>query len=158
MPEQVESCQLETDPERFLPWLQAQIPLLTHMGMKPLHFAGDTLVMAAELAPNVNDKGTGFGGSLATLATLCGWTLVTLGLRREGLDCDVMIRDSQLKYLAPVTGDFAAQAAFPESEWPGFVSYLQEHGRSRVTLNVVITQQGESPALTLTGTYFAKIR
>ncbi|WP_261842081.1 thioesterase domain-containing protein [Aliamphritea ceti] len=149
---------LDTDPEKFLPWLQEQIPLLNHMGMKPLHFADNTLVMAAELAPNVNDKGTGFGGSLATLATLCGWALVTLKLRSVGLDCDVMIRDSQLKYLAPVTGDFAAQAELPKSEWPGFIHYLQEKGRSRVTLNVVIMQQGESPALTLTGTYVALIR
>ncbi len=149
---------LETDPERFLTWLQEQIPLLNHMGMKPLHFADNTLVMAAELAPNVNDKGTGFGGSLATLATLCGWALVTLRLRREGLNCDVMIRDSQLKYLAPVSSNFAAQAEFPESEWSGFSNYLKEKGRSRVTLNVVITQQGESPALTLTGTYVAVVR
>ena len=150
---------LETDLAVFLPWLKTQIPLLNHMGMGELRYDSDVLIMPAELAPNVNDKGTGFGGSMATLATLCGWSLVTLGLRREGLDCDVMIRDSELKYLAPVTTDFAARAEFPHTDWAGFVSYLQANGRSRIKLEVSIVDAGsESAALTLSGTYFARIR
>ena len=141
--------------DEFLLWLKGQIPLINHMGFGDLIYDGRSLQMPAELAPNVNDKGTGFGGSLSTVATLCGWAMVTLYLREQGLDCDVMIRDSQLKYLAPVTGDFAAVVELPEqTELDTFLSYMEEKGRGRLNLEIEV-RQGDKVAMTLSGAYVA---
>ncbi|MBU2967359.1 YiiD C-terminal domain-containing protein [Amphritea sp. 2_MG-2023] len=141
--------------ETFQVWLKDQIPLISHMGIGEPVYDGRSLTLRAALAPNVNDKGTGFGGSLATLATLCGWAIVTLYLREQGRDCDVMIRDSQLKYLAPVTGDFTAVTVLPEqAELDLFMSYLEAKGRGRLNLNVEI-RQGDTVAMTLAGAYVA---
>jgi len=140
---------------QFLDWLKGEIPLINHMGFGDLIYDGRSLQMPAELAPNVNDKGTGFGGSLATLATLCGWAMVTLYLREQGRDCDVMIRDSQLQYLAPVTGDFAAVTSLPEeSELTTFMSYMDTKGRGRMSLEVEV-RQGDVVAMKLSGAYVA---
>ena len=62
------------------------------------------------LAPNVNDKGCAFGGSLVSLMTLAGWALVELALRQRGEDCDVFVGESHVRYLAPVWDDFQAHA------------------------------------------------
>lgn len=140
---------------QFLDWLKGEIPLINHMGFGDLVYDGRSLQMPAELAPNVNDKGTGFGGSLATLATLCGWAMVTLYLREQGRDCDVMIRDSQLQYLAPVTGDFVAVTELPEdAELTTFMSYMDNKGRGRLNLEVEV-RQGDKVAMKLSGAYVA---
>ena len=76
--------QLTTDPGAFLQWLKESIPLAAAMQIEALQFDGQQLEMRVPLAANVNDKGTGFGGSIAALATLAGWSLTTLYLRRQG--------------------------------------------------------------------------
>ncbi len=149
---------IEQDSALFLEWLKTEIPLLNHMGIKKLDFDGESLAMAAALSPNVNDKGTGFGGSLATFATISGWSLTTLLLRERGLDCDVMIRDCQLNFQAPVTDDFIAKVSLPsELEVEGFLDRLVEKGKARLGLNIAILQSEQSKLL-MTGNYVAVTR
>jgi thioesterase domain-containing protein len=141
--------------DEFLTWLKTQIPLINHMGFKPLQYDGQSLGMGAELAPNVNDKGTGFGGSLATVATLCGWSLVTLHLRDIGRDDDVVIRDSHLEYLRPVTGDFIARTRLPDADTvAAFDARMGEKGRARLDL-VIEVFCGDEVAMRLNGSYTA---
>lgn len=143
------------EPNDFLCWLKTQIPLLTHMGLGDLAFDDKTLTLPAKLAPNVNDKGTGFGGSIATLATISGWCLTTLLLKNRELDCDVMIKDSNMQYLLPITGDFFAEVALPdEDEVNAFLTRLDEKGRARLALDVTV-KQNEKTALTMQGLYVA---
>ena len=141
--------------DEFLIWLKGQIPLINHMGFGDPVYDGQSLQMPALLEPNVNDKGTGFGGSLSTLATLCGWALVTLYLREQGRDCDVMIRDSQQQYLTPVTDDFNAVTSLPdETELTTFMSFLDNKGRGRLNLEIEI-KQGDKVAMIFKGAYVA---
>lgn len=145
----------EQDTQAFLSWLKTQIPLLNHMGLGELTFEQDALTLHAALAPNINDKGTGFGGSLATLATITGWSWVTLLLRRQDLACDVVIRDSSLTYLAPITGDFYATARVADgADIDAFLARLAEKGRARLALQVEVCQEGQV-ALTMQGNYVA---
>lgn len=145
----------QTTADEFLAWLRTQIPLINHMGVKPLQYDGHSLVMAAELAPNINDKGTGFGGSLATIATLCGWSMVTLYRREQGFDNDVVIHTSELEYLSPITGDFAAHVSLPDADALAvFDAKMAERGKGRLALEIEIRQQ-EKVALRLKGHYVA---
>ncbi len=150
--------QLTTDPAAFLQWIKQQIPLTAAMQLQQLTFDGRQLRITAPLAPNVNDKGTGFGGSLASIATLAGWALTTLYLRHQGLECDVVIADSHLRYLAPVNGDFEARVSLPlgdESEQ--LLQRMQQRGRGRLELQVEILCNGEL-CLSLDGRYVAMRR
>ena len=139
----------------FLAWLKGQIPIINHMGFTPLEWDGSTLRMGAQLEPNVNDKGTGFGGSLATVATLCGWSIVTLHLRDLGRDDDVVIKESHLEYFRPITSDFTAETTLPAADdLEMFDARMSEKGRARMEL-VIEINQGNETALRLTGTYVA---
>lgn len=141
--------------EQFLEWLKGEIPLINHMGFTPLEWDGKALAMGAELAPNVNDKGTGFGGSLATVATLCGWSIVTLYLREQGRDDSVAIRESQLEYFLPVTSDFTATTSLPDADaMAQFDAKMAAKGRARLDL-VIEIKQGDKVALRLSGSYVA---
>lgn len=149
---------LTADPAQFLAWLKQQIPLAAAMQLQHLRFDGRCLSLEAPLAPNVNDKGTGFGGSQASIATLAGWALTTLYLREQGLDCDVVIADSHLRYLAPVTADFTARVELPAGDaGPQLVHFLKQRGRGRLQLQVEI-RCGDQTCLTLDGRYVAMRR
>lgn len=96
---------------------------------------GGRLRLEAPLAANVNDKGTAFGGSLVSLMTLAAWGLVTLRLGQAGLQAEVYVADTEVRYLAPLRSDLHAEAWLAEGEdWTAFLATLRERGKARATL------------------------
>jgi thioesterase domain-containing protein len=133
----------------------ADIPLTRAMHLRVGAADGDRVSLVAPLAPNVNDKGCAFGGSLASALTLAGWALLVLRLRAAELACEVYVQDSQLRYLAPVWGDFRAEARLAEGEsWEAFFAALAARGKGR--LRVVAEVAGaDGPATTLEARFVA---
>jgi thioesterase domain-containing protein len=109
------------------------------------------------LGPNVNDKGTAFGGSLYALLVLAGWGLLHLKLREEGMRGDVMIHQSDVTYSLPVAEDWEARCALPEDDgYARFIGDLRTGGRGKIGLEVLI-MRGEQVAVSFTGRYAAII-
>jgi len=132
------------------------IPITRTMQLHIAQADGEQIVLAAPLAPNVNDKGCAFGGSLASVLTLAGWALLVLRLRAAGEDCDVYVQDSQLKYLAPVWGDFRATARLAEGEsWEAFFSALSSRGKGRLRVVADVPGADGTPATTLEARFVA---
>ena len=92
--------------------IRGTIPLADAIDLKVRRYTGDLLEMTAPLAPNVNDKGCAFGGSMASLLTLAGWGLVELGLRAQALACDIYVGNSELRYQEPVWSELRGLARF----------------------------------------------
>lgn len=134
------------------------IPLADAMDLKVRRYTDDELEMTAPLAPNVNDKGCAFGGSMASLLTLAGWGLVELGLRAQALVCDIYVGSSELRYQEPVWSELRGLARFTE---PGALARLAEalRARGKGHIDVVCEIIGEKrPATVLTARFFAKLR
>jgi thioesterase domain-containing protein len=111
----------------------AEIPLARAMGLSITGHDGDSVRLAAPLAPNINDKGCAFGGSLASLMTLAGWGLIVLRLRALERRCDVYVQDSSLRYLAPVWGELVTEARLADGEsWDSLLPTLDARGRARL--------------------------
>ena len=128
----------------------ADIPLARAMALRVARYDGDTLALAAPLSPNVNDKGCAFGGSLAGLMTLAGWGLLKLAALAHGVDCDIYVQDSTIRYLAPVWQDFEAVARLDAGEgFEAFFAALRERGkgRLRVRCSVPLADGGEAATL-----------
>ena len=134
------------------------IPLARAMQLAVPRYSGDEIEMTAPLAPNINDKGCAFGGSMASLLTLAGWGLVELGLRAEGLDCDIYVGDSQLRYREPVWGELRGVARFAEAgALARVIAAVREQGKARA--DVVCEIAGErGAAATLSARFVAKLR
>lgn len=119
----------------------------------------DHLTLRAPLAPNVNDKGCAFGGSLVSVMTLSGWALVELALRRRGLDCDVFVAESSVRYLAPLWEDFFSEARLAaDANWATFFTTLESRGRARIAVDCVVPGENGAPACTLNARFVAKRR
>lgn len=119
----------------------------------------DTLTLRAPLALNVNDKACAFGGSLVSLLTLAGWGLVTLRCHRLGIDADVFVADSEIRYLAPLYADLRATAALADgSGWAPFDQALRSRGRARVRIAASVPLPDGGIATTLRAGYAAIAR
>ena len=93
------------------------------------------LRLEAPLAANVNDKGSAFGGSLVSLMTLAAWGLTTLQLEQAGLQAEVYVADTEVRYLAPLHSDLQAEAWLDDGgSWDTFLATLRNRGRARATL------------------------
>ena len=143
------------DPEFFEPagpvrqgWLAATLRALNES------YDG-RLCLRAPLGPNVNDKGTAFGGSLVSLMTLAGWCLVSGRLQQAGLEAEVYVADSQVRYLAPLRADLVAEAWLEEGDWAAFLAGFRERGkaRCRIAARVCLPEGGE--ATTFSGRFVA---
>jgi len=136
-------------------FLQEHIPLTGAMQLQASAYDGQTLHLTAPLAPNVNDKGTAFGGSLYNIAVLCGWSLLRLKLNEAGLNKkSIVIQEAHTRYLLPVTGELRASCTLTSDVLTEFLHPLQNKGRARITLTVTIHQQDKT-AVEFTGNYVA---
>jgi thioesterase domain-containing protein len=120
-------------PEAINLYLAEHIPISQALGAGVQAFDGDSIHIGAPLQPNLNHRNTAFGGSLATLGILAGWSLVNFNLREVGLPCRVVIQKSEMDFLLPVDADFEAVAKKPET-WETFVKTLQRRGKARLEL------------------------
>lgn len=136
--------------------LLADIPLARAMALRASAYDGDSLSLAAPLAPNVNDKGCAFGGSLASLMTLAGWGLIKLAVDARTLGCEIYVQDSSIRYLAPVWQDFEAVAKLAEGEsFDEFFVALAARGKARLRVHCVVPLADGSSAATLEARFVA---
>ena len=93
--------------------LRRDMPITRALGLRVVGTEGGGLVLSSPLEPNINHKGTAFAGSLNATATLAGWGTIWLLLREHGIRSHVVIQDSTVHYVRPVTGDFTARCRAP---------------------------------------------
>lgn len=139
--------------------LLADIPITQAMQLQIAAWDGECLSLAAPLAPNVNDKGCAFGGSLASVMTLAGWSLVRLTTSQHGVDCDIYVQDSTIRYLAPVWNDFVAVASLEaDDSFAGFFSTLHSRGKARLSIRCEIRSADGAVTTTLNARFVALVR
>jgi thioesterase domain-containing protein len=137
--------------------LHTEIPISKGIDITVGTYDNGCLVLHAPLAPNINHKDTAFAGSLNAVATLAGWSLLWLVLDEAALVGKIVIQDSTIEYLRPVTRDFAACCCLPESdELTRFLTMLRKKARARLQLQATISEGG-GMAVRFTGRYVAHI-
>lgn len=135
------------------------MPPVAAMRLRVAGYDGERLRLHAPLPLHVNDKGCAFGGSLVSLMTLAAWGLVTLRVQQAGLDADVFVADTQVRYLAPLFADLEAEAVLDEGEsWDAFVATLRDRGRARTTLVVRVPLPDGGTATEARARYVAILR
>lgn len=122
------------------------------LGIEVINWSDGRVVLSAPLAPNLNDKGTAFAGSIDALLDLAGWSAITLALRDAGIDAAVMIVKSETEYTAAVRADMTASAEIAADETERITIELNERGRSRFSAQSCLVSKG-TPCATMTAHY-----
>jgi thioesterase domain-containing protein len=144
--------QMEPQLERYL---HENIPLTKAMGIKIILASPERVLLECPLEPNINIHGTAFGGSISALATITGWLWIHVYMRERKLAPKLVISESKMQFLEPVTGKFSAELRAPsEKIISAFTQSFDRRGSARIDLNVSVLSDGEEVGL-FTGTYAA---
>ena len=135
------------------------MPPVAAMQPSVLDWQDGCLRMHAPLDANVNDKGCAFGGSLSSLMTIAGWGLVSLELAQAGIEADIYVADSRVRYLKPVFEDLVVDAGFDDPvERAALADTLRKQGRASIRLKSESLLAEGGVAASFVGRYVAILR
>ena len=134
---------------------RAEIPLLNAMQLSFVEYGDLSLLMEAPLAPNINNKGTAFGGSIASICLFGGWAVATLAFIDQGIDnTEIVVWKNDMVFERPARGLLRVRARIEADDFGLCVARLREPdpGRIRFDIHVELTHDDERCA-TMQGVY-----
>lgn len=113
------------------------------MGVEVVDVSATGVVLEAPIQPNLNHNSTAFGGSVAAVAILAGWTLTAQELRRTGHEARTVIQKTSVHYEAPIHGAFRARCGpLDPHGWERCLRALERHGRGRIRVPIEVVADG----------------
>lgn len=106
-------------------FIDKNIPIVAHMGLVFKQIGEQELIAHAPLDANINDKGTVFGGSSAALMKVCGWSLIKFNLEQQGIDNDVVVCSSEVRWLRPQYDDLQIKVS-SKIAWQQIVQTIKQ--------------------------------
>ncbi len=141
----------------FQGYISGKIPITGPLGMGFVvtRFDDGGVAIRAPLSANVNDKGTAFGGSIASLLTMTAWGMAMCVVGRLPGTRQIVIQKCSIEYLSPLEGDFEATATAPEAAVAErFLRMLGQFGKARIPVSARIST-AEGPAAIFEGSFVA---
>ena len=131
------------------------IPLLAAMELSFVGYNDLTLTMEAPLAPNINNKGTAFGGSIASICLFGGWAVSTLGFIDSGIDnTEIVVFKNDMTFERPARGLLTVQARVDANEFDAVLARLKDGDTGRIRFDVnVETFHDDKRCATMSGVY-----
>lgn len=94
--------------------LHNEIPLTKFMDLEITKYDEKELITIAPLNKNINDKGTAFGGSLATLTIISGWSICWLISKELEINSEnIVVIKNEHSYRKPVTKELICHTKRP---------------------------------------------
>lgn len=125
--------------------LNHSIPLTLAMQLQCATLLDGRISLIAPLQANRNDKGTAFGGSIATLATLAGWVEVQRQIDLAGMNeaVEIVIQRGETQYRLPIAEAFTATAVSPHpDDIARMLRVLKRKRLARLSLTVAVESAG----------------
>jgi len=134
---------------------RADIPLLDAMQLTFTEYDDLSLWMEAPLAPNINNKGTAFGGSIASICLFGGWAVATLGFVAAGVrNTEIVVYTSQMTFEKPARGLLSVRAFVRPEDFAACLAALREGPTRRIRFDVHVELfHDEQRCATMRGVY-----
>ena len=115
--------------------IREAIPLADSMKLEAIEVSSEKVILKAPFAPNRNNHGTVFGGSIATLMLLTGWALLQPRMDEEVPGSLAVIARSDVSYRAPVEGDLYARThPVDETDLARFMADLRKKDKAVISI------------------------
>ena len=138
--------------------LHNEIPLTKFMNMKIENYNEKELITTAPLDVNINDKGTAFGGSLATITIISAWSICWLISKELGFNSNnIVVIKNEHSYKKPVTKNLVCVTTKPEENQ---LKNLKEKLLSKKSASIKIESkviENDEICVDFTGYYVIKI-
>lgn len=142
------------DAETLAAALHRLIPPARAMEVRVAELTGAGIVLTAPLDANHNHAGTGFAGSLYSLAALAGWGWLYAFTRGCGLEPELLLAEGRMRYHRPYETELRACLTVPPTLAGRLHQRLAGGRRMRARLTVHLPD-ADAPAATLEGDYAA---
>ncbi|QDM01506.1 thioesterase domain-containing protein [Aliarcobacter butzleri] len=138
--------------------LHNEIPLTKFMDLKITKYDEKELITLAPLNKNINDKGTAFGGSLATLTIISGWSICWLISKELEINSEnIVVIKNEHSYRKPVTKELICHTKRPtKDEIENLKNKLLLKKSASIKISSQIIEDGEI-CVDFTGYYVIKI-
>lgn len=138
--------------------LHNEIPLTKFMDLKITKYDEKELITIAPLNKNINDKGTAFGGSLATLTIISGWSICWLISKELEINNEnIVVIKNEHSYRKPVTKELICHTKRPtKDEIENLKNKLLLKKSASIKISSQIIEDGEV-CVDFTGYYVIKI-
>ncbi|MCT7911254.1 thioesterase domain-containing protein [Arcobacter lacus] len=125
--------------------LHNEIPLTKFMNLEITKYDEKELITTAPLDKNINDKGTAFGGSLATLTIVSGWSICWLISQELNIDSkNIVVIKNEHSYRKPVTKELICYTYKPtKDEIENLKNKLLLKKSASIKINSQIIEDGE---------------
>ena len=132
--------------------IRASIPLSEAMQFSIIELNPRNILVQAPLEPNVNIHGTGFAGSIYSLAVLTGWALSTHIMALKQMQGNLVVAKAEISYRAPLTDSIQCRTQVSEEDCAAFQLSFESKGTAKLALKVEIGASGNA---VLRATYVA---
>lgn len=126
-----------SEAEKLQHKIRESIPLSEAMEFSIDELSCEAISVRAPLGPNINIHGTGFAGSIYSLAILTGWALCAHILEQAAVDAELVVAKAEIRYRAPVTGDLRCATAAVAERREAFLRGARE-GKGVLTLEIEV--------------------
>jgi len=124
--------------------LYEKIPITKMMGFEIISFDKYALLTKIPLDLNINDKGTAFGGSLSSFATISAWVLLELLINEHQENHDILVIANLCNFKAPLTRDINCTVFTPpKEELLSLREKLNNKGIGSIKVNAQMSEAGE---------------
>ncbi len=134
--------------------IRSTIPLSDAMQFDIVELTEKSIMVRAPLPPNVNIHGTGFAGSIYSLAILTGWAMLTHIIDSQDFEGDLVVGKAEICYLKPVSGDIECRCSVPDYLYEAFNKDMKNNSKAKISLKIEI---GDSQAL-LSAIFFTHLK
>ena len=146
---------IEAMEQRLESELHDTIPLVRALGLKVVRSLNGEVIFNAALAPNINDKGCAFGGSLASLLTLSCWSVLRAHTWALQIPSDIFVHTSRIVYIAPIWTDFTVHASLSSEALSLFSETLASKGKAAAIIRAEV-RAADGVAATMEARFVAK--
>lgn len=116
--------------------VHATIPLSREMGFQITRLSGDGIICFAPLEPNINIHGTGFAGSLYSLAILSAWSYASYLVEHHSLHAELVVGSGKIRYTRPIETDIECRCSAGQADIDAFLDTLTSGRRAKIELEV----------------------
>lgn len=118
-----------------------EIPITQALDIRIDELNDDSIRVMAPFEANKNIHNTAFAGSIYTVATIAGWSLVTSLATRHQLEGSVVLAKANIQYKKPINGDIVAECEVADSALiDSFKASFQRKNRARLELVINIVE------------------
>lgn len=143
------------DLEHFEAECRTDIPLLDAMELSFIEYGEHSLTMEAPLAPNINNKGTAFGGSIASICLFGGWAVLTLCFMENDIhNTEIVVYKNEMTFERPARGHLLVKATVDADDFDACLARLMAKDPSRIRLHIDVELfHDEKRCATMRGLY-----